>query len=400
MSLPLAGVRVVALEQAVSAPLATRHLADLGAEVVKVERPGGGDFARGYDSVVLGQSAYFVWLNQGKRSIALDLKDPRGRAELETLLDGADVFVHNLSPQAAVGLGLVWSELHPRWPSLIVCAISGYGQDGPYRDRKAYDLLLQGESGLISVTGTEEQPAKVGISIADICAGMYAFSSILVCLYERAQGGEPRFIDISMLECIAEWMMTPALHERYGGKAPPRTGLRHNLIVPYGPYRAKDGLVNVAVQNDPQWQRFCAAVLEQPALAQDSRYATNELRVANRALLEPAIERVLRLLARDTVLERMERADLPSGALNSVADLLQHPQLAARGRWHDVPSPGGPVRTLHHPMNIGGLDRFEGRVPALDADHAEALRAGAGPPRPAPARPAPRTRENHREAST
>jgi crotonobetainyl-CoA:carnitine CoA-transferase CaiB-like acyl-CoA transferase len=374
----LAGVRVVSVEQAVSAPLCTRHLADLGAEVIKVERPVAGDFARGYDSVVMGQSAYFVWLNQGKRSLVLDLRDQKGRAELETLLGSADVLVHNMGPRAATSAGLSWDLLHARWPNLIVCGISGYGADGPYRDRKAYDLLLQGESGLLSVTGTPDEPVKVGISIADICAGMYAFSSILACLYERERTGESHYIDISMLECIAEWMMVPALHERYAGHAPPRTGLRHNLIVPYGPYPTRDGLVNLAVQNDEQWDRFCTLVLEDVSLSADPRFAGNEQRVANRSVLEPAIERVLGDLPRQVVLERLDRADLPSGALNSVSDLLRHPQLAQRDRWRDVPSPGGPVRVLRHPMNISGLTLTESRIPALDGDHADVMTPPTG----------------------
>ena len=336
MTLPLEGIKVVAIEQAVSAPLCTRHLADLGASVVKVERPDGGDFARGYDGVVKGMSAYFVWLNQGKRSVALDLKDPSDRAELERLLSEADVLVQNLGPRSAAALGLAWDTVHARHPRLILCSISGYGQDGPYRDRKAYDLLLQGEGGLLSVTGTEAEAAKVGISIADISAGMYALSSILACLYERVSTGEPHFIDISMLECIAEWMMAPAYHQMYAGAAPKRTGLRHNMIVPYGPYRAADGLVNVAVHNDGQWQRFCAIVLERPDLGAEERFNTNEKRVHARGTLEPLVDQTLSRWTRAQVLERLDRADLPSGALNSVADLVAHPQLAARPRTRQV----------------------------------------------------------------
>lgn len=368
MTLPLEGITVIGLEQAVSAPLATRHLADLGATVVKVERPGTGDFARSYDAVVRGQSAYFVWLNHGKRSVALDLKREADRERFDRLLSEADVLVQNLGPRSAGSLGLTWDELHGRYPRLIVCSISGYGQDGPYRDRKAYDLLLQGESGLISVTGTEHETAKVGISVADICAGMYAFSSVLACLYERTRTGDAHFIDVSMLECLAEWMMVPAYHQIYGGAPPPRMGLRHNLIVPYGPYPTRDGLVNVAVHTDAQWERFCTIVLEHPSLAADERFATNERRVRARAELEPTIEAILSGSSRASVLERLDRADIPSGALNSIADLVEHPQLAARGRWTDIDSPAGAVRALHHPMNIDGLTRRAGSVPALDGD--------------------------------
>ncbi len=378
MSLPLAGLRVVALEQAVSAPLCTRHLADLGADVVKVERPDGGDFARRYDSVARGQSAYFVWLNRGKRSVVLDLKDSAERSMLDALLARADVFVHNLGPGAVDRLGLGWGTLHERWPRLIWCAISGYGIDGPYRDRKAFDLLLQGESGIIAVTGTPDQPAKVGISIADISAGMYAFSAILAALYERERTGEGRLIDVSMLECLAEWMMAPAYHQLYGGKAPERAGMRHNMIVPYGPYRVGDGSwVNLAVQTEGQWERLCAIVLRRPDLAADPRFRTNELRVRNRDLLEPLIEAALAEDTRRSVQERLDAADVPHGALNDLADLLAHPQLAARGRWLEVDSPSGPIRALAHPLNLAGLPRPAGAVPGL-GEHTDEVRRELG----------------------
>ncbi len=378
MSLPLAGLHVVALEQAVSAPLCTRHLADLGADVVKIERPGGGDFARHYDSVVQGQSAYFVWLNRGKRSVVLDLKDPADRAVLDTLLARADVFVHNLGPGAVDRLGLGWDALHPRWPRLIWCAISGYGLDGPYRDRKAFDLLLQGESGIMAVTGTPDQSAKVGISIADISAGMYAFSAILAALYERQRTGEGRLIDVSMLECLAEWMMAPAYHQLYGGKAPERTGTRHNMIVPYGPYRVGDGSqVNLAVQTEGQWERLCAIVLRRPDLAADPRFRTNELRVRNRATLEPLIEAALAGDTRASVQARLDAADVPHGALNDLADLLAHAQLAARGRWLEVDTPSGPIRALAHPLNLAGLPRPASAVPGL-GEHTDEVRRELG----------------------
>lgn len=370
MTLPLAGIRVVAVEQAVSAPLCTRHLADLGADVIKVERPNGGDFARGYDSAAKGQSAYFVWLNQGKRSIVLDLKDPKGLAALDSLLGLADVFIHNVGPTAAASLGLTWDRLHERWPRLIVCAISGYGQDGPRRNHKAYDLLLQAESGLISLTGTADQPAKVGISIVDISAGMYAFASVLACLFDRQRNdsAEGRFVDVSMLECIAEWMMAPTYHQLYGGHAPARAGMRHNMIVPYGLYSTRDGAVNVAVQTPAQWKRFCEDVIDRPDLTADEHFATNEQRVKERAQLESVIESVFGNLTQHEVLRRLDAAGIPAGTLGTVSDLINHPQLLARDRWHNISTPSGEVAALHHPMNISGLQRKAGRVPSLGED--------------------------------
>ena len=384
MTRPLGGVRVVALEQAVAAPFCTRHLADLGADVVKVERVDGGDLARGYDSVVNGESAYFVWLNRGKRSVALDVKDPDGRAVLEALLARADVFVHNLGPGAVERLGLGWAALHARWPRLISCAISGYGPDGPYRERKAFDLLLQGESGLLSVTGTPDEPAKVGISIADVCAGMYAFAAVLTALYERASSGQGRRIEVSMLECLAEWMMQPIYYQLYGGGPPRRAGMRHGTIVPYGPYRAGDGgWINLAVQTEGQWERLCRLVLRRPDLARDPRFITNERRLANRAALEPVIEDILAGESRQEIAERLDAADVPHGAVNDVAGLVGHPQLAARGRWIEVDTPGGRVPALAHPLNIGGPDGETGQtgqsgaVPAL-GEHTEEVRRELG----------------------
>jgi crotonobetainyl-CoA:carnitine CoA-transferase CaiB-like acyl-CoA transferase len=362
---PLAGVRVVALEQAVAGPLCTRHLADLGARVTKVERPGG-DFARHYDSVVLGMSAYFVWLNHGKRSVALDLSLPADRDAFDALLDDADVLVHNLGPGAVDRLGYAWQQAHARWPSLIVCAISGFGSDGSFRARKAFDLLLQGESGLLSVTGPPAEPARVGVSIADISAGMYALSSLLACLYERREGGEGRFIDISMLDCLAEWMTVPAYYQLYAGAAPPRTGLHHNTIAPYGPYATGDGgTVIVAVQNDGQWRRFCSGVLGAPELARDLRFETNPARVAHRDELDTIINGVLGAQVKEHVERALEGADVPFGSLNSVRDLVEHPQLAARQRWTEADSPAGPVRTLVPPFNIAGFRPRPGAVPEL-----------------------------------
>lgn len=377
--LPLEGLRVVALEQAVAAPLCTRHLADLGADVVKVERPDGGDFARRYDAFVKGQSAHFVWLNRGKRSVALDLKAPGDRAVLDALLGRADVFVHNLGPGAVDRLGLGWETLHPTYSRLISCAISGYGQDGPYRDRKAYDLLLQGESGVMAVTGTPEQPAKIGVSVGDISAGLYALAAILAALQQRQRTGEGSFVDISMLECLAEWVMPYTYQQMYTGEPPRRPGMRHATIVPYGPYRAADGLVNLAVQNEGQWERFARSVLGRPELIDDPRFRTNALRVQNREVLEPLIEETLSSTSRAEVLARLDRADVPSGALNDLADLIAHPQLAARDRWLEVETPAGPIHALAHPLNLQGVPQPRGKVPAL-GEHTEEIRRELGLP--------------------
>ena len=375
--LPLSGIRVVALEQVVTGPFCTRHLADLGADVVKIERRDGGDLARRYDSVVKGQSAYFVWLNRGKRSIALDVAREDDRATLDALLDRADVFVHNLGPGSVERLGLGWGAVHTRWPRLVSCSISGYGVDGPYRDRKAYDLLIQAEAGVIDVTGTEDAPAKVGISIADIAGALYACTSILAALRLRDADGLGRRIDISLFDCLAEWMMTPMYHQLYGGSAPARTGTRHATIVPYGTYRCADGEVLLAVQNEGQWERLCAQVLGRPELASDPRFATNEQRVHARLALEPLVEDALRPFTRRDAEARLARADVPFGGRNTVADLIAHPQLARRGRWVDVATPGGDVRGLVPPFNIGGVRSPMGAVPALD-EHGDAIREELG----------------------
>ena len=372
MGYPLAGVRVVALEQAVAAPFCTRHLADLGADVVKIERPDGGDFGRRYDTVVNGMSSYFVWLNRGKRSLTLDLKTEGGRQLLTRLLDRADVFIQNLGPGVAERLGIGAQTLRERYPRLIVCELSGYGSTGPYRDRKAFDLLLQGESGLISTTGTPDAPAKIGISIADISSGMYAFSSILAALYDREKTGQGRTIETAMLDCLAEWMSAPASFWMYGGIKLERAGWRHNIIVPYGPYRCGGGqYVNLAVQNEGQWRRLCEGVLERPDLVDDARFRTNELRLNNRTALEPLIEEILGQWDRPTVEARLTNADVPFGSLNDVDDLVEHPQLAARHRWLDVGTPVGPIRALAHPLNLSDMPQRADPVPALGEHTAE-----------------------------
>ena len=357
-----------------AAPLTTRHLADLGADVVKVERPGRGDFARDYDSAVNGLSAHFVWLNRGKRSIALDLRQPADRHAFDLLLDRADVFVHNQGPGAAERLRCAFGDLHPRNPRLITCAISGYGPDGPHRDRKAYDLLLQGEAGVIALTGTPDSPAKAGISVADIASGMYALSSILAALYQRQSTGKGADIQISMLESLVEWVMPAAYVAQYTGRPPSRAGARHGFIVPYGGYRVGDGhSVNLAVQNEGQWRRLCEIVLRRPDLADDPRFATNELRLANRAELEPLLELLLADDTRTSAEARLTEADVPFGAVNELSDVLHHPQLDARGRWFDITSPVGALRALHHPLNIAGLPRPAGSVPELGEHTAEVL---------------------------
>lgn len=351
---PLAGIRVIALEQAVAAPLCTRHLADMGAEVIKIERPGGGDFARGYDSVVHGESAYFVWLNHGKRSVTLDVADEGGRRTLEALLGAADVFVHNLGPGAVERLGFDRERLRAGWPRLISCAVSGFGADGPFRGHKAFDLLLQGESGLLSITGSPDEPARVGISIADICAGMYALAAILGALVERDRTGDGRSLEIAMLDGLAEWMAVPALYERYAGAAPARSGLHHPTIAPYGPYATADGdRVLIAVQNEPQWRRFCEHVLERPGIADDARFSSNERRVARRAALDRLIDDRLASLGTADLIARLERAGVPSGSVNSVRALIDHPQLRARARWIDVATPSGPAVTPRSPLGDG-----------------------------------------------
>ncbi len=364
----------MAWEHAVAAPLATRHLADLGADVVKVERPGRGDFARDYDSAVNGLSAHFVWLNRGKRSIVLDLKQPADRHAFDVLLDRADVFVHNQGPRAAERLGCTYADLQPRNPRLIWCGISGYGPDGPHRDRKAYDLLLQGEAGVMALTGTPDEPAKAGISVADIASGVYAFSSILAALYQRQSTGLGAEIQISMLESLVEWVMPAAYVAAYTGRAPARAGSRHGFIVPYGGYRVGDGSsINLAVQNEGQWQRLCEIVLRRPDLANDPRFATNELRLANRTELEPLLESLLADDTRASAEARLTQADVPFGTVNEMEDVLRHPQLEARGRWFDIRSAVGDLRALHHPMNIAGLPRPAGAVPKLGEHTAEVL---------------------------
>lgn len=329
--LPLDGVRVLALEQAVAAPLATRHLADLGADVVKIERPDGGDFARGYDRVVEGLSANFIWLNRGKRSVVLDLKDADDRALALRLALGADIFVQNLGPSAAERLGLGAAALRQQNPRLIHCSLSGYGESGTYRDRKAYDLLIQGESGAETVSGTPEQPARLGISAVDISGGMYMLSALLAALFQRAQTGEGQTLTIALFDTIAEWLGVPLQTTMHGGTFS-RTGLQHNYIAPYGPFRCQNGRLNIAVQNDREWARLTAA-LGRPELAEDARFLHNADRYAHRDALQTIIEQALAETTVEQAFALLEAAGVAYGELRDVATLHTHPQLEAAGRW-------------------------------------------------------------------
>ncbi len=372
-TLPLDGLRVVALEQAVSAPFCTRQLADLGADVVKIERPGEGDFSRGYDGALNGLSTHFAWLNRGKRSVALDLKSETAHAAVRKLLARADVFVHNLAPGAVERLGFDYAALRAGHPGLIWVSISGFGLDGPYAGRKAYDLLVQQEAAVPSVTGTPDAPAKVGISIADISAGLYAYASILAALIQRARTGRGERIDISMLESLTEWM-TPWLYTVLGtGKPPTRAGVRHSTIVPYGAYACGDGAVNLAIQNEREWSRFCDLVLAQPGLATDERFRTNALRLQNRDVLEALVEQHFSAWTRAELSERLDRAGIASGGVNDIAALLQHPQLQARGRWTVVSSERGDIPALVPPHNLTGAPARMAHVPALGEHTAEVL---------------------------
>lgn len=372
--LPLTGLRVVALEQAVAAPFCSRQLADLGADVIKVERPDGGDFARAYDDALYGLSAYFAWLNRGKRSIICDLKVSNDRDVFSQLIAGADVFIHNLAPGAVERLGFGYEDLSKKHPRLIWCGISGYGPDGPYRSKKAYDMLVQAESGVVSVTGSPEAPAKVGISIADIGSGLHAYSSILAALINRDRTGTGDRIDISMLECLTEWMMAPIYFWKGSGKAPARVGIRHNMVVPYGAYACADGTVIFSIQNEREWRRFCVQVLGVPGLADDDRFATNANRVRNRVELENLIEERFRASTRSDLLALLDRADIASGALNDVAGIATHPQLEARHRWVEVSSPVGAIPAFVPPHNLQHAPAVMSAVPAL-GEHTEEILA-------------------------
>jgi itaconate CoA-transferase len=364
---------VVAVEQAVAAPFATRQLADLGARVIKIERPDGGDFARHYDATVNGLSSHFVWLNRSKQSVTLDLKRPEAATLLARLLERADVFVQNLAPGAADRLGASPTSLRERHPRLIVCNVSGYGSTGPYAQKKAYDLLVQSEVGLVSITGSEHEPSKVGISVADIAAGMYAYSGILTALLARTTTGRGASIDVSLFDALGEWMSAAVYYTAYGGSPPARTGADHASIAPYGPVRAADGgQVFLGVQNAREWRRFCSDVLGWPELADDDRFHTNALRVKNRNALHIVVESTLGSLPATEIIARLEAAGIAYARMNSVPEYLEHPQLAARDCWREIGSPAGPLRALVPPVRMEGVDAVMGDVPAL-GQHTDAV---------------------------
>ena len=364
--LPLEGITVIALEQAVAAPLATRHLADLGARVIKIERPGVGDFARAYDTTVRGLSSHFVWLNRSKQSLTLDVKAPEAPDVLVRLFSRADVFVQNLAPGAAERLSLGAGELRQKYPKLIICNLLGYGAFGPYRDKKAYDLLIQSEAGLLSITGTEEQPCKSGISIADIAGGMYAYSAILTALLMRQRTGQGTTIEVSLLEALGEWMGYPVYYTKYGGKAPLRTGAAHATIAPYGPFQSGDQkAVFLSIQNEREWERFCRVVLERGELIKDPRFDSGPRRVANRRDLHLAIEEVFSRLSAREIIARLDQGQIANARMNSVQEFLEHPQLASRNRWHEIDSPVGSLYALVPPADLADVEPVMGPIPSL-----------------------------------
>jgi itaconate CoA-transferase len=374
--LPLAGITVVSVEQAVAAPFATRQLADLGARVIKVERPGSGDFARQYDATVKGLASYFVWLNRSKQSLSLDIKHDAGRSALISLIGRSDVFIQNLAPGAAARLGLSAEILRADHDRLIVCDVSGYAADGPFGDRRAYDLLIQCETGLLSVTGTEEAPAKAGISVADISGGMYAFSSILTALYARERTGSGAALSVSLFESLTEWMSQPMYYAMYTGVPPARTGTSHATIAPYGAFRTGGGgRVQLSIQNDREWHRLCEQVLGRPGLYDDPRCATNEARVVARAELNGEIEAALSAHSADEVVALLDAAQIANARLNTVGDLLAHPQL--EHRWTEVGSPAGPIRALPPPISTGGAAPVLGPIPAV-GQHTDEILAELG----------------------
>ena len=379
---PLQGLTVVTLEHAIAAPFATRQLADLGARVIKIERPGAGDFARGYDQRVHGLSSHFVWTNRSKESLTLDVKHPQAARILEQLvLEKADVLVQNLAPGAAARLGLGYDRLAPLKPSLIVCDISGYGDDpqtpGPYRDKKAYDLLIQSESGFVSVTGTPDEPVKAGPSIADIAAGMYAYSNILAALLQRGRTGQGRRIDISMLEALVEWTSFPLYYAFEGAPPPPRTGASHATIYPYGLFPAGDGTnVMMGLQNEREWVSFCEKVLQRPELANDPRFTANFKRVAERDALRAIIVEAFRPLTRAQLVQRLVAAQIANAQVNTMADVWEHPQLKARRRWTEVGSPKGPLPALLPPGSSDEETRMD-PIPEL-GQHTDAILAELG----------------------
>lgn len=362
MSLPLSDITVVSLEQAIAAPLASRHLADLGARVIKIERPGVGDFARHYDGAAQGLCSHFVWANRSKESLTLNLKTEAGQKILAQLLTQADVFIQNLAPGALERLG--FKRLQADYPRLVVCQISGYGSDGPYRDKKAYDLLVQAETGVVSVTGSEEEAAKAGIPVADIAGAMYAYSSILAALFQRQRTNSGTVLHVSLFDGLCEWMGFPAYYS-LGDTRLPRAGASHAAIMPYGPFPSGDGrTILFGIQNQGEWERFCAIVLEKPAVAMDPRFADNTSRVQNRALLRAEIESVFIELTLGEVVARLERAQVANAVLRDVRDFWQHPQLVARARVREVESPLGPLPALHPAMTAANWPPRFDPIPA------------------------------------
>jgi len=375
---PLDGITVVSLEHAIAAPFCTRQLADLGARVIKIERPGSGDFARAYDDRVHGLASHFVWVNRSKESLTLDLKHPDAAGILAGLLAQADVLVQNLAPGAAERQGLSFATLHRKYPRLIVCDISGYGDSGPYRDKKAYDLLIQSESGFLSITGSEAEPVKAGCSIADISAGMYAYSGILAALLQRGRTGKGSRVEVSLLETMAEWMSYPLYYAYQGAAPPPRSGAAHATIYPYGPFTAGDGkVVMVGLQNEREWATFCEKVLRQPELATDPRYASNSKRSAIRGEIRALIEVAFAELAADQVQQRLDDAGIANARVNDMHALWAHPQLKARGRWTEVDSPAGPVPALLPPAMPSDVAPRMDAVPAL-GQHTDSILAHLG----------------------
>jgi itaconate CoA-transferase len=375
---PLDGITVVALEQVIAGPFATRQLAELGARVIKIERPGAGDALRGYDRTVKGLSSHFVWTNRSKESLALDVKHPAAKQVLEKLLGKADVFLQNLAPGAAERLGLGAAELRARHPRLIWCGVSGYGPAGPYAEKKAYDLLVQCEAGVLSITGTPETPSKAGIPVADIAAGMYAFSAILAALYRRSRDGQGATLDITMFEALGEWMGFPAYYTAYGGTPPPRSGAHHATIAPYGPFRVGDGgTVFLSVQNEREFGPFCDIVLQDKSLAADPRFSSGPARLQNRDALHARIDQAFTSMKTQEVIARLDAADVANARLNSMHEFWRHPQLEARRRWAKVGSPAGELDALKPPFNLSEFEPRMDPVPAL-GEHTRAILAELG----------------------
>jgi itaconate CoA-transferase len=373
---PLSGVTVVALEQAVAMPFATRQLADLGARVIKIERPVHGDFARAYDATVRGMASHFVWLNRSKESLTLDLKQEDAKVVLARLLERADVFVQNLAPGAVDRLGFGVPELRARFPRLIIGSLSGYGSTGPYATKKAYDLLVQSEAGLVSITGTPDTPSKVGLSIADIAGGMYAYSGVLTALIQRQRTGDGTSFEVSLFEALGEWMGY-AMYYTMGGRAPARTGASHATIAPYGPYRTRDGSVIFGIHSNREWSAFSTLVLERPALAEDARFGSNASRVEHREAMDAEIAQVLGTLTTTEVIARLDAAQIANASLNTVEQFIDHPQLAGRQAWRQVGSPVGLLPALAPPVRLAGVEPVMNDIPAI-GQHNDSILAELG----------------------